>query len=137
MIVIAPLWFLTWCFSFLQLGVLIDRRVLIFVLPVFSFILLYSKLPHKVSHVKCEVQQLSSFKHCFWMNHTFGWSRNSGLSSAQFQCWTYLQQLQLTECMWLLFFLFFFFAFICGVDSENNRELELLIAFILSTTRDG
>ncbi|XP_011017392.1 PREDICTED: dol-P-Man:Man(7)GlcNAc(2)-PP-Dol alpha-1,6-mannosyltransferase isoform X2 [Populus euphratica] len=29
------------------LGVLIDRRVLIFVLPVFSFILLYSKLPHK------------------------------------------------------------------------------------------
>ena len=32
---------------------------------------------------------------------------------------------------------FFFFAFICGVDSENNRELELLIAFILSTTRDG
>jgi hypothetical protein len=45
--------------------------------------------------------------------------------------------LQLTECMWLLFFLFFFFAFICGVDSENNRELELLIAFILSTTRDG
>lgn len=106
---IAPLWFLTWCFSSLQLGVLIDRRVVIFVLPVFSFILLYSKLPHKVSHVKCEVQQLSSFKHCFWMNHTFGWSRNSGLSSAQFQCWTCLQQLQLTECMWLLFFLFFFF----------------------------
>ncbi|KAG5251372.1 ems-mutagenized bri1(brassinosteroid insensitive 1) suppressor protein [Salix suchowensis] len=29
------------------LGVLIDRRVLVFVLPVFSFILLYSKLPHK------------------------------------------------------------------------------------------
>lgn len=59
-------------FLLLQLGVLIDRRVLIFVLPVFSFILLYSKLPHKVSHVKCEVQQLSSFKHYFWINHTFG-----------------------------------------------------------------
>eukprot|EP00257_Ricinus_communis_P027016 XP_025014430.1 dol-P-Man:Man(7)GlcNAc(2)-PP-Dol alpha-1,6-mannosyltransferase isoform X1 [Ricinus communis] len=30
------------------LGVLLDRRLLLFVLPVFSFILLYSKLPHKV-----------------------------------------------------------------------------------------
>ncbi|KAI9180754.1 hypothetical protein LWI28_007848 [Acer negundo] len=29
------------------LGVLLDRRVLSFVIPVFSFVLLYSKLPHK------------------------------------------------------------------------------------------
>ncbi|RWR86780.1 GPI mannosyltransferase [Cinnamomum micranthum f. kanehirae] len=29
------------------LGVLVDRRILRFILPVFSFILLYSKLPHK------------------------------------------------------------------------------------------
>lgn len=36
--------------SFLQLGVLLDRRVLSFVLPVFFFIVLYSKLPHKVAH---------------------------------------------------------------------------------------
>jgi len=36
--------------SFLQLGVLLDRRVLSFVLPVFFFIVLYSKLPHKVTH---------------------------------------------------------------------------------------
>ncbi|XP_020412312.1 dol-P-Man:Man(7)GlcNAc(2)-PP-Dol alpha-1,6-mannosyltransferase [Prunus persica] len=29
------------------LGVLLDRRILLFILPVFSFVLLYSKLPHK------------------------------------------------------------------------------------------
>ncbi|OAY49438.1 dol-P-Man:Man(7)GlcNAc(2)-PP-Dol alpha-1,6-mannosyltransferase isoform X1 [Manihot esculenta] len=34
-------------YPLLMLGVLLDRRVLFFVLPVFSFILLYSKLPHK------------------------------------------------------------------------------------------
>lgn len=29
------------------LGILLDRRVLFYVVPVFSFVLLYSKLPHK------------------------------------------------------------------------------------------
>ncbi|XP_060673362.1 dol-P-Man:Man(7)GlcNAc(2)-PP-Dol alpha-1,6-mannosyltransferase isoform X2 [Ziziphus jujuba] len=30
-----------------MLGIFLDRRVLLFILPVFSFVLLYSKLPHK------------------------------------------------------------------------------------------
>ncbi|GMN60060.1 hypothetical protein TIFTF001_029141 [Ficus carica] len=34
-------------FPLFMLGVLLDRRVLLFVLPVLSFVLLYSKLPHK------------------------------------------------------------------------------------------
>ncbi|KAF3445600.1 hypothetical protein FNV43_RR10776 [Rhamnella rubrinervis] len=34
-------------FPLFMLGVLFDRRVLPFILPVFSFVLLYSKLPHK------------------------------------------------------------------------------------------
>lgn len=33
---------------FLQLGILLDRRVWFYVFPVLSFVLLYSKLPHKV-----------------------------------------------------------------------------------------
>lgn len=36
--------------TLLQLGVFLDKRVLPFVLPVLCFILLYSKLPHKVTH---------------------------------------------------------------------------------------
>lgn len=39
--------------SFLQLGILLDRRILPFVLPVFFFIILYSKLPHKVLDIQC------------------------------------------------------------------------------------
>lgn len=34
--------------SFFQLGVLLDRRVFFYILPVLSFVLMYSKLPHKV-----------------------------------------------------------------------------------------
>lgn len=32
----------------MQLGTLVDRRVPFFILPVLSFVILYSKLPHKV-----------------------------------------------------------------------------------------
>lgn len=32
----------------LQLGVILDRRVVFYILPVVSYVLLYSKLPHKV-----------------------------------------------------------------------------------------
>lgn len=39
-------------FPFLQLGALLDRRVLPFIIPVFTFVLLYSKLPHKVLHME-------------------------------------------------------------------------------------
>ncbi|THF96718.1 hypothetical protein TEA_002042 [Camellia sinensis var. sinensis] len=31
----------------LQIGVFLDRRVLFYILPIFSFVLLYSNLPHK------------------------------------------------------------------------------------------
>lgn len=37
--------------TLLQLGVFLDKRVLPFILPVLCFILLYSKLPHKVTNV--------------------------------------------------------------------------------------
>lgn len=44
----------------LQLGVLLDRRVWPFVIPVLSFVLIYSKLPHKVIYI----QILSSSLDC-------------------------------------------------------------------------
>ena len=129
LIVISPLSFLTRCLFFLQLGVLIDRRVLIFVLPVFSFIFLYSKLPHKVSDFKCEVQNLVHLtllldESYFWMKQELRFIISSvpmlNLSAAV-----------AANRMCVASFFLSFFAFICWVDSENNRELELLIAMIL------
>lgn len=48
-------------FYILQLGVLLDRRLLTLVLPVFSFVVLYSKLPHKVLQRKYIHHWLASY----------------------------------------------------------------------------
>lgn len=40
--------FLEFDITFFQFGVLLDRRVFFYILPVLSFVVLYSKLPHKV-----------------------------------------------------------------------------------------
>lgn len=45
---------MTICFS-LQFGLFVDRRVRSFIFPVLAFILLYSKLPHKVFQLESEI----------------------------------------------------------------------------------
>lgn len=45
----------------LQLGMILDRRILRYIIPVFSFVLLYSKLPHKVHYVFCLTFKLCAF----------------------------------------------------------------------------
>lgn len=53
-------------FSMLQLGVFLDRRILSYILPVFLFVLLYSKLPHKVLDMEYELHSLMLFQLYFW-----------------------------------------------------------------------
>ncbi|KAF6135441.1 hypothetical protein GIB67_027315 [Kingdonia uniflora] len=40
-------WLFDILYSSLQLGLVLDRRIRLYILPVFSFVLIYSKLPHK------------------------------------------------------------------------------------------
>lgn len=47
--------------SLLQLGVLLDRRILFYIVPVFTFVLLYSKLPHKVA-IDCVLWWIKNFQ---------------------------------------------------------------------------
>jgi hypothetical protein len=44
--------------SALQFGFLVDRRVRSFAFPALAFILIYSKLPHKVPQLDYEIRRL-------------------------------------------------------------------------------
>lgn len=85
----------------LQLGVLLDRRILFYIIPVLSFVMLYSKLPHKV--MPSIVFKLGAFhfmsSSCTISGTRILCCRNSVSLLVHFLSSTYLLQLLLAECM--------------------------------------